>query len=124
MIPVAILHVEGQQNSCAVHVLPNSECVRPDHDRVLLTLMVQSNEPTDESYMCLQVLLQPRCLLVMQDAACNALLHSIQSQPADTISDMCVNAQTAQVEVGQVIHRSRRRMSLVFVHKQHAQWMC
>lgn len=70
----------------------------------------------------LQVMLQPRCLLLMRGQACSSHTHSIASQDSDVVSAYCSNLQAAQVHVGQTVHRAQRRVSLVFVHKQHASW--
>ena len=74
--------------------------------------------------LALQVMLQPRCLLLMQGQACHSYTHSIASQDADVVSAACSNLSEAKVQVGQTIHRAQRRVSLVFVHKQHAAWLC
>lgn len=71
-----------------------------------------------------EVMLQPRCLLLMQGQACHSYTHSIASQDADVVSAACSNLSAAKVQVGQTIHRAQRRVSLVFVHKQHAAWLC
>ena len=71
-----------------------------------------------------QVMLQPRCLLVMQESACKAYMHSIQSQAVDTILSSCANWEAAQLHVGQIVPRAQRRLSLVFVHKLQAAWLC
>jgi len=74
--------------------------------------------------MVVQVMLQPGCLLLMRGSACHTHVHSIQSQTADVISKSCGNLEAAQVHVGQSMPRSQRRLSLVFVHKQDAAWLC
>lgn len=89
---------------------PADHCAGPSHPKFVLP--------------DLQVMLQPRCLLIMRNQACSKLLHSIQTQEADTISDYCLNTQSARVQIGQVVPRSKRRISLVFVHKQYAEWLC
>lgn len=72
----------------------------------------------------MQVMLQPRCLLLMRGQACSSYTHSIASQESDVVSAACSNLQAAQVYVGQEVQRAQRRVSLVFVHKQHALWQC
>ena len=79
---------------------------------------------TAKLMFALQVMLQPRCLLLMQGQACNNYTHSIASQDADVVSAACSNLSAAKVQVGQRVHRAQRRVSLVFVHKQHAAWLC
>ncbi|KAL3140718.1 hypothetical protein ABBQ32_005275 [Trebouxia sp. C0010 RCD-2024] len=71
-----------------------------------------------------QVMLQPRCLLLMRGQACSSHTHSIASQDSDVVCACCSNVQAARVHVGQTVHRAQRRVSLVFVHKQHASWQC
>ena len=72
----------------------------------------------------MQVMLQPRCLLLMRGAACSTHLHSIKSQAADVISSSCGNLDAAHVHVGEIVPREERRLSLVFVHKKGACWLC
>ena len=60
----------------------------------------------------------------MRGSACTSHMHSIASQTADTISASCGNLDAAHVQVGQVVPRAQRRLSLVFVHKREAAWLC
>lgn len=77
-----------------------------------------------QGQLAAEVMLQPCCLLVMQKSACKAYMHSIQSQAVDTISSSCANLEAAQLHVGQIVSRAQRRLSLVFVHKLQAAWLC
>ncbi len=72
----------------------------------------------------LQVMLQPRCLLLMRGPVCSTHMHSILSQDTDVISEACGNMDAAHVHVGQIVPRAQRRLSLVFVHKLEAAWLC
>ena len=65
-----------------------------------------------------QVLLRPRCCLVVSgDEAYRRCQHSIRDQAADRVTAACANRDAAQATVGDVIARSARRVSLVFVTK-------
>lgn len=65
-----------------------------------------------------QVLLQPRGLLMLSGEAYSGCLHSIETRAADVITASCCNAAQEGLEVGSVVPRSPRRLSLVFVHKR------
>ena len=65
-----------------------------------------------------QVLLRPQCCLVVSgDEAYRRCQHSIRDQAADLVTAACANRDAAQAAVGDVIARSARRVSLVFVTK-------
>lgn len=68
----------------------------------------------------LQVLLQPRCLLVVAGEAYSSLMHSIDSSQQDVISEHCCNRDLAGVAIGQQVQRAERRFSVVMVTKQNA----
>ena len=65
-----------------------------------------------------QILLRPRCCLVVSgDTAYRRYQHSIRDQATDTVTDNCRNLEAAHASVGDVVGRSERRLSLVFVTK-------
>ena len=64
-----------------------------------------------------QIFLRPRSLNVLSDPVYTNVLHSIDATAVDTISELCCNAQLAEVTKGEAIERQERRLSLVFVHK-------
>ncbi|KAL0028635.1 hypothetical protein WJX79_007115 [Trebouxia sp. C0005] len=47
-----------------------------------------------------EVMLQPRCLLLMRGPVCSSHTHSIPSQDADVISESCGNLDAAHVHAG------------------------
>ena len=67
-----------------------------------------------------QVLLRPRCCLVVSgDTAYRRYQHSIRDQAFDPVTAACRNCEAAQASAGDVVARSQRRLSLVFVTKQN-----
>lgn len=65
----------------------------------------------------LQVLLRPRCCLVVSGPAYSQHQHGIKGRTADEITDLCCNAAAANAALGQTVMRAERRVSLVFVRK-------
>jgi alkylated DNA repair protein alkB family protein 6 len=87
---------------------PNDGSVTADDDR----RERDEREPTPIA----QVLLRPRSLLLYSGDA-YGLRHGIRHRDVDFVTDRCVNAKAAGVEVGDEVERGRVRYSVVFVRK-------
>ena len=88
---------------------------KPVVDRLLLHRKLSDRKPGPGP--AAQIFLRPRSLNVLSDPVYTNVLHSIDATAVDTISELCCNAQLAEVTKGEAIERQERRLSLVFVHK-------
>lgn len=76
---------------------------------------VEPGGPDDKKSV--HLLLRPGCALGLVDPAYSQWTHGIPACAADTVPPSCVNAAAAGVQVGDVVTRAPRRVSLVFVRK-------
>ena len=88
------------------------------HLKLLLSLASSRTLDPQTLRLHAQVLLRPRCCLVVSGDAYTKCLHSIVSRPADPVTGDCCNQAAAGVTVGDSVPRQPRRLSLVFVTKQ------
>jgi len=62
-----------------------------------------------------EILLRPRSMLVFAGGCYSDMMHGIAAQDHDTVSEQCINCESAECSPGDVIER-RHRISLTVRH--------